>query len=232
MDDDWSGADDPARKELDDTLASLLAEWPDVVPGAVTVAPPLGPSEGGTPSEGDADGTMGETDGRDNHIRNNPTFARDYTHWRTQMSDACKQGRLRHGLGGHPAAYTLIHEYGHVFANVALGRLDCDSDAGDAAIRQLVKEAWALVAPNEVSTHSMLETPAEVVPLVWDMTFWRPAVTDDLSLYATASPAELIAEGFAVHRVLGPGHSKIADLVARRLDEAYTKKFGPRRAAA
>lgn len=227
---DWSGADDASRKELAATLKGLLAEYPDVAVGAVTVEPPLG-SDDNPQAHVDDDNTMGETDGRDQHIRISPHFASDYPKWRSEMHDACKRGALRGAVSGHPAAYTLAHEYGHVLSNDVLGRLDPDDDSGDPAIRALVRDVWELLAPED-SKADIRGIPDERIPTFWMLGYGLGEIAKDVSDYATVSPHELIAEGFVIHRTLGPGHSKAADLIAQRLEEAYEKKYGPRQVAA
>lgn len=228
---DWSGADDASRKELEGTLQELLSEWPGVVPGAVLVEPPLGPDENQA-AHVDDDNTMGETDGRDNVIRIAPHFAKNYSKWTSEMEHACKRGSLRQGLGSNPAAYTLTHEYGHVLSNVVFGRLDQDDNSGDPAIRALVRDVWELLAPDEASKKDVRGLTLDTIPLGWTLGYGKAEIAQDLSDYATASPHELIAESFAIHRILGPGHSKTADFVAQRLEDAYTAKFGARSAAA
>lgn len=225
---DWSGADAASTAELDATLKALLAEWPHIVPGAVTVDRPIGTGDDGEPMPQDQeDGVMGETDGRDNHIRINPSFASDYQRWCKELKKACKRGSLHKGIESHPAQYTLVHEFGHVFANTVFGRLDPDDNSGDPPIRQLVIDVWASLAPSrEVADDIHRSINLDEVPLAWSFGYGRGELMKDLTEYASASPHELIAESFAVHRTLGPGVSKTADLVMARLTAAYEAKFG------
>lgn len=213
---DFRGADERTRKELHHTLSALEDEWPGVAPSKVRVGV----------IEQDKDGTtMGETDSRTNEIVIARKFARDYDGWCNELHQACKLHRLREGIEDHPAEYTMVHEFGHVLASHVFGRLDEDDDSGDPAIRRLVVDAWKVAGVPEAD-----DIPIEAVPLAWAMGFGVDAVEADLTPYANASPHELIAESFAIHRKFGPGTSKVADLVMGKIEAAYEAKYGKRAA--
>lgn len=225
---DFRGADPAVKEELNETLDGLLADYPGIEPSKVVV----GKMESDDDSPDEAAGTYGQTFERGADIHISRDMAKDMAAWRADMKQACRKGCLRHDLGAltdHPARYTLTHEFGHVVATDLIGPFNEESDAGDYGYRRIMLGAWRAVDPSIPA-----DADPDAVPFLFSFgLFDVDAVTKDLSQYgAQGGPKELVAEAFAIHRLAGPGKSKIADYVHGELERLYVAKHGPRAAAA
>lgn len=219
---DLRGSDPRAENEVLGTLAALEHDWAPIAPSRVTLTDTFLGENDAPISGAEAHDTMAQTDMRTGEIRIARRLANDYDTWHHDTLVGVRSHILHKGITRYPAAYTVTHEFGHLVARYILAGdgpwPEHPTTEQDEGVRRVQLHAWKALDP----TVDLSRT--DMVPMVDTMGWYNDRMASDLSTYATTAPMELWAEAFAVHRILGPGVSKVADAVTKVLTAAYHRR--------
>jgi hypothetical protein len=217
-------ADAKSQAELLSTLDELQALT------GLTAHVEVGPLTGKWLDDDDpeeAQGTMGVTleKPRPPQVLMVVDYASDYAKWQKDLREAQVNGVMNKHIDWHqPARFTLTHEWGHVFATAALGRLDHVGGQTDDKYRRLFQIAWDTAGDGHVELADVPQVFEEnaIAAMLGLPGIGRSMHLKDLDSYAEVSPNELAAEAFAVHH-LAPGVSKVAEAVYEYLAGEFAK---------
>lgn len=208
------GADPRSEKEIRDTLTSLEAEWPGIAPSSLTLTNVWSDDNGHMSYDAH---TMGQTNVANGDMRLSLRCAADYDLWHHDVLQGIRTRALHKGISRKPAAYTVTHEFGHLVTVAATGHPPTDPRC-EQPLRELTLVAWHALDPSVDLTRT------DMVPFVWNLGFYRDGLVKDVSGYGASNPMELFAEAFAINRIAGPGHSKVADAVTAELNKRVRGK--------
>lgn len=215
---DLDGSDPRTVDELKDALESCMHDWPGVAPRRVRCDRMPKNTYGSTNNAP----MHGYGPGED--VAVSRSAMKDMTKWQQAIRQVKVDGtsgmneRVEGWIEQHPAAYTIEHEFGHVLFAHIYG--NGSEPVGDDACRRLQLVAWRAAGVGEARGMG-----TDSVPLFFIFGLGQQEIHDGLSPYAVTSPMEMMAEAFAIQRVLGKGANKIADAVMEQVRKDYEAKY-------